>query len=80
MKAIKMHDPSLETDGNITFPILELCIMNTSSDAFSLHSHFNFWLGEIISSFTLFSNNLQKTNKKQTKKTKQKQQQQQKTY
>lgn len=36
------HDPSLEIDGNITFPILELCIMNTSSDAFSLCSHFNF--------------------------------------
>jgi len=78
MKAIKMHDPSLETDGNITFPILELCIMNTSSDAFSLHSHFNFWLGEIISSFTLFSNNLQKTNQK--KKTNKQKQQQQKTY
>lgn len=34
------YDQSFETDGNIAFPILELCIMNTSSDAFSPHSHF----------------------------------------
>lgn len=32
------YDQSFETDGNIAFPILELCIMNTSSDAFSPRS------------------------------------------
>lgn len=34
------YDRSFETDENIAFPVLELCIMNTSSDAFSPHSHF----------------------------------------